>query len=121
MKNCEFLITDSHHGTCLGILFKKNYFAIGNKKRGIDRFITVAEKLGTLDRIISLPVNEKLVDQLPEIDYADVEIRLNQEVDRAKSWLEMAFNKESIPGEETVYTLLRRIEKLEEQVRKLQG
>lgn len=121
VKNCEFLITDSHHGTCLGILFKKNYFAIGNKKRGIDRFITVAEKLGTLDRIISLPVNEKLVDQLPEIDYADVEIRLNQEVDRAKSWLEMAFNKESIPGEETVYTLIRRIEKLEEQVRKLQG
>lgn len=32
-----------------------------------------------------------------------------------------AFEKETIPGEETVYSLLRRIEKLEEQVRKLQG
>lgn len=119
IKKCEFLITDSHHGTCLGILFKKNYFAIGNEKRGIDRFITVAEKLGTMDRVISLPVDEESVNQIPEIDYMQVGIRLYQEVARAKRWLENAFDQETIPGEETVYTLLRRIEKLEEQVEEL--
>lgn len=120
IKNCEFLITDSHHGTCLGIIFHKNYFAIGNEKRGIDRFTTVAKKLGTTDRILSLPTNYDVIDQISEIDYKEVDVRLNQEVMRAKEWLINAFEKETIPGEETVYSLLRRIESLEAEIRRLE-
>ena len=45
-----------------------------------------------------------------------VRSKLEQEIFRTKEWL-----KETIPSEETVYSLLRRIEKLEEQVSKLQG
>lgn len=120
IKNCGFLITDSHHGTCLGIIFHKNYFAIGNEKRGIDRFTTVAKKLGTTDRILSLPTNYDVIDQISEIDYKEVDARLNQEVMRAKEWLINAFEKETIPGEETVYSLLRRIESLEAEIRRLE-
>lgn len=120
IKNCEFLLTDSHHGTCLGIIFHKNYFAIGNEKRGIDRFTTVAKKLGTTDRILSLPTNYDVIDQISEIDYKEVDARLNQEVMRAKEWLINAFEKETIPGEETVYSLLRRIESLEAEIRRLE-
>lgn len=120
IKNCEFLITDSHHGTCLGIIFHKNYFAIGNEKRGIDRFTTVAKKLGTTDRILSLPTNYDVIDRISEIDYKEVDARLNQEVMRAKEWLINAFEKETIPGEETVYSLLRRIESLEAEIRRLE-
>lgn len=120
IKKCDFLITDSHHGTCLGLIFQKEYFALGNKARGIDRFTTVAEKLGTMDRVLSLPIKEDSLSGIKEIDYSQVNIKLNQEVIRAKKWLEKAFEKETIPGEETVYSLLRRIEKLEDQVKKLQ-
>lgn len=120
IKNCEFLLTDSHHGTCLGIIFHKNYFAIGNEKRGIDRFTTVAKKLGTTDRILSLPTNYDVIDQISEIDYKEVDAKLNQEVMRAKEWLINAFEKETIPGEETVYSLLRRIESLEAEIRRLE-
>lgn len=90
------------------------------KARGIDRFTTVAEKLGTMDRVLSLPIKEDSLSGIKEIDYSQVNIKLNQEVIRAKKWLEKAFEKETIPGEETVYSLLRRIEKLEDQVKKLQ-
>ena len=50
-------------------IFHKNYFAIGNEKRGIDRFTTVAKKLGTTDRILSLPTNYDVIDQISEIDF----------------------------------------------------
>lgn len=121
VKKCDFLITDSHHGTCMGIIYEKNYFALGNKKRGIDRFLTVAEKLGTQNRVVTQPFDYDRVNTVSKIDYKQVRFKLEQEILRAKEWLKKAFEKETIPGEETVYSLLRRIEKLEEQVRKLQG
>ena len=121
VKKCDFLITDSHHGTCMGIIYEKNYFALGNKKRGIDRFLTVAEKLGTQNRVVTQPFDYDRINAVIEIDYKQVRSKLEQEILRAKEWLKKAFEKETIPSEETVYSLLRRIEKLEEQVSKLQG
>lgn len=50
-----------------------------------------------------------------------VRSKLEQEIFRTKEWLKKVFAKETIPSEETVYSLLRRIEKFEEQVSKLQG
>ena len=102
-------------------IYEKNYFALGNKKRGIDRFLTVAEKLGTQNRVVTQPFDYDRVNTVSKIDYKQVRFKLEQEILRAKEWLKKAFEKETIPGEETVYSLLRRIEKLEEQVRKLQG
>ena len=118
IKNCSYLITDSHHGTCLGILFEKNYFALGNIKRGIDRFYTIGKKLGTMDRIIMQPYDYKDIDT--DINYYDVNSKLFDEVDRAKNWLLDSFNKKTVPAEETIYSLLRRIESLERRLDELE-
>lgn len=118
IKYCNYLVTDSHHGTCLGILFQKNYLALGNIKRGIDRFYTIGKMLGTIDRILMQPYNYEYVVNLDEIDYSQINTRVKSEVNRAKKWLERAFNKKTIPAEETVYSLLRRLESLEEKVKR---
>ncbi len=37
-KQASFIVTDSFHGVCFSIIFKKNFLVIGNKFRGIERF-----------------------------------------------------------------------------------
>ena len=37
-KQASFIVTDSFHGVCFSIIFKKNFLVIGNKSRGIERF-----------------------------------------------------------------------------------
>lgn len=36
--NAEYIVTDSYHGTVFAIIFKKPFYVIGNKKRGLARF-----------------------------------------------------------------------------------
>ncbi len=52
IKNCEFAVTDSFHGSCFSIIFNKKFVGIYNESRGISRFRTL-EKL--------FHINEKFV------------------------------------------------------------
>ena len=55
-----------------------------------------------------------------DINYYDVNSKLFDEVDRAKNWLLDSFNKKTVPAEETIYSLLRRIESLERRLDELE-
>lgn len=50
--NADFIITDSFHGCVFSILFRKNFIAIGNKLRGIDRFSTLLDSFGLLNQLV---------------------------------------------------------------------
>lgn len=73
LKNSDFIITDSFHGCCFAILFRKPFIGIKNNKRGGMRFHSLLSRYGLLDRLVSEPTeiydNEKL---FQSIDYEKV-------------------------------------------------
>lgn len=51
-KNAKYVVTDSFHGMVFAIIFNKNFVAIGNKSRGLSRFVSLLNVLGLKERFI---------------------------------------------------------------------
>ncbi len=106
IKNCSYLMTDSHHGTCFGIIFEKPYAAIVNAHRGATRFETVADALGLKDRLfynaLDICDSEK---PFENIDYSKVQKKLQPEIERGMNWLKKALECPAKKNEETERTL----------------
>lgn len=106
IKNCSYLMTDSHHGTCFGIIYRRPYAALVNKSRGATRFETVAQALGLESRLFENPLD--VIDSerpYETIDYDQVAPRIKAEQERAMEWLLNALNCPSKVNEDTVNTL----------------
>ncbi|AGY54103.1 hypothetical protein BRDCF_p1476 [Bacteroidales bacterium CF] len=71
--NADFVITDSYHGTLFAIIFKKQFIAIGNKKRGLDRFITILDRLKMRGRLINdiSELSQSLFEDIIDYDYVE--------------------------------------------------
>ena len=110
IKHCNFVITDSFHGMCFAILYKKNFIAIANKMRGEARFKSLLTKLGLSERLIysydDLVNNENLFEP---IDYESVFRLLDAEKDKSISWLFEKLNtqKPQILSEHDLYNELK--------------
>lgn len=106
IKHADFLFTDSHHGTCFGIIYQKPYAAAVNAERGKTRFVTVAQTLGLMDRLVDNPTdiigNERIY---RPINYAQVEKKLRREKEHARKWLEAALRMPSKKNQDTPRTL----------------
>lgn len=48
----DFVVTDSFHGCVFSIIFRKLFIAIGNKRRGLDRFTSLLNEFGLSNRLI---------------------------------------------------------------------
>ena len=62
-RDAVYIITDSFHGTVFSLLFEKPFISIGNHRRGLERFQTLLEEVGLIDRL--------LIDDI-EYDYLDL-------------------------------------------------
>lgn len=51
IRDADFVVTDSFHGTVFSILFNRPFVVLSNKGRGIDRLITLLNTCGLTDRI----------------------------------------------------------------------
>lgn len=49
----DYVITDSFHGCVFSIIFNKPFWAIGNKERGLDRFLSLLKMFDLEDRLIT--------------------------------------------------------------------
>lgn len=87
IKNSKFVLTDSYHGMLFSIIFKKDFYVFVNKKRGAERFYTVAKKLGLENRLLE-SANE-YIDIHLKIDWKSVHTHLD-------TWVE--FSKEKLKG-----------------------
>lgn len=133
IKNCSYLMTDSHHGTCFGIIFEKPYAAIVNAHRGATRFETVADALGLKDRLFYNALDIcKSKKPFEDIDYTKVAKKLQPEVDRGMNWLKNALECPTKENEDTIRTIrvdkdrlvggmAQRIKRLEAQNAELRG
>ena len=105
IRHCSYLLTDSHHGTCFGIIYHKPYMALVNAARGRTRFDTVAKCLGLENRLVDDPLTIVGNDRIyAPIDYAAVEDRLKGLKDYALNWLLTALEKPIVPSVDTENT-----------------
>lgn len=107
IKHCSYLLTDSHHGTCFGIIYHKPYSAVVNVNRGATRFETVANALNLRSRLF-YDANEICSSEraFETINYSDVDIRLSAETERAFLWLKNALECPAKQNEDTINTAL---------------
>lgn len=105
IKNCSYLLTDSHHGTCFGIIYQKQYLALVNTQRGATRFESVASALGLKQRLKYEDQPFRDEEAYIPIDYRAVTNRLDLEKSKAFSWLDDALSKPTKIGVDTPNTL----------------
>lgn len=86
-SNADFVVTDSFHGMVFSIIFEKNFVVIGNKTRGIDRFLSLLSLLELEDRLIfsSKQINNK---SFKLINYDRVNFILNKQIEKSLSFLQ---------------------------------
>ena len=79
IKNADYVITDSYHGTIFSVIFKKPLKVFINKERGADRFLSFMDKLG--------------IQEEGDIDYKNVEKRLSIYKEQSLRFLSESLNK----------------------------
>ena len=90
-KNADFVITDSFHGTCFAIIFRKKFISVANHKRGANRFISILTDAGLLSRMVNdLSEIENRPELFEEIDYDAVYARLTPLIRDSWNWLKTA-------------------------------
>lgn len=95
IKNSEFVVTDSFHGTVFSILFHKPFVSVVDMKNSMnDRIVTLLDTLGLSDRIISEFNENKLSLMIDDkIDWIKVEKKLNGYRNISKDFLIGALEK----------------------------
>ena len=90
LKNAEYVITDSYHGSLFSILFGKQFQTFINKERGADRFYTLFGQLDLQDRLLdssSLSLASQRV-----IDYSTISLKLQKLRELSLSYLESSLS-----------------------------
>lgn len=95
IKNAKYVITDSHHGLAMAIIYNKQFICYANQSRGQSRFTSLLNLLGLTDRMVfsSDEIKNRDLLNLP-IDYKWVNIILKREKEKSISWLKAALEKE---------------------------
>ena len=91
IKNAEFIITDSFHGTMFSILFNKPFLAVGNHARGYERFEELLGRFGLKDRLVPDPDNISQNEKyLEPVDYTEVNRIADEEKAKTLEWIKHA-------------------------------
>lgn len=117
----EFVVTDSFHGTCFAIIFHKPFISIANRERGENRFISLLEEFGLLDRLVySLDDIKAKGNLFDDIDYGKVDAIWKEKKDISVKWLHKAITEPKNVYQMSDFQLLdRRIEELEKRIDRL--
>lgn len=106
----DLVITDSYHGLCFAIIFKKQFILLNKKEQAQERLISLCNQLGIEDRFAE---NEEDIDRLikEQIDYEQVDKKLNVEKLKSEQFL-----KDMLVYEKENKYLVKIIESIEEEL-----
>lgn len=94
--NSSLIITDSYHGVCFSLIFNKPFICIKNLERGLSRFESIANVTGVNDVMFN-SINEiKSVDCAYNINYEEINNRLEKEKKKSLDWLKNALSSKKI-------------------------
>lgn len=87
IRDADFVITDSFHGTVFAILFNRPFLAVVNHARGASRFASLLRTFGLENRLVSpgASVERDLFER--SIDWGRVNARIREERERSLSFL----------------------------------
>lgn len=88
MSHCEYVITDSFHGTCFATIFGKPFTAFVNRQP--DRFQVFQKFSGLSERILTQTEDVPYDRLLEKPDYVAIQRELAKEREHSLSWLERA-------------------------------
>lgn len=73
-RDCDFVVTDSFHGTVFSIIFNKPFIVIANKDRGLSRFTSLLNIFSLQDRLVfsEKDLTSDLLDNLTNINFSKV-------------------------------------------------
>lgn len=97
IRNADFVVTDSFHGTCFSLMFHKQFFSLTSRSRGVERVKSLANVFHLWDNIATDPYKlEVLVETDHTIDYGLVDEILSHERARSRAWLKEALTHELV-------------------------
>ena len=88
LKNADYVLTDSYHGSIFSIIFEKQFLTFNNKRRGEDRFHTLFDALKLQDRLIEPSSSVESVYE--RIDYPSINSKLQELREESISYLKSA-------------------------------
>jgi TPR repeat protein len=92
IANCEVFVTDSFHGACFAIIFKKPVIILDNPLRGSTRISSLVDMFGL--RKVLVDSTEYVLDDLllesKSIDWRKIHKKLRLEIKHSKTWLNEA-------------------------------
>lgn len=92
IRDADIVVTDSFHGTCFAILFKKDFVVVPRDFE--DRFVSLLGRLGLLDRIIEDDLGNLTDDIIrSHIDYDEVYAKLEPLVESCGRMLDNALRE----------------------------
>lgn len=96
IKHSAFVVTDSFHGLCFSLIFRRPFIVMGNVNRGLDRFNSILSLVGLKDRLLSSDASELEVQKMIEtpIDWEDVHERLGSFRNRSLLFLQDSLNRQ---------------------------
>lgn len=121
-KYADYVFTDSFHGMCFSIIFKKDFVCLFNKGRGLSRFYPLLSKFGLekrgFDEAADILSSDKI---FSPVDYTFVYAVLNAEKRRSLTWLKQALDSHRCDDKKLCDKLLNKIALLEQEISQLQS
>ena len=120
IMNATIIVTDSFHGTCFSIIYEKQFVCIGNAQRGLSRFNSLLKICDLDDKMVldPLAINKEIYSV--QIDYDNVNQRLQAFVDKSKTWLNNVLMRNKACKLSTYDMLNNKIKELENKIRELE-
>ncbi len=98
-KNADLVITDSFHGSCFSVIFKRNFIALRNNDRGGSRFKNLLGMLGLLNNLVEKP--DEIWERFQssgmdcQTDYDTALKKVDKEKEASLKWLKAALSKKA--------------------------
>lgn len=88
IKHASYVVTDSFHGFCFSLIFKRQVSVFPNLLRGKARFDTLSAIAGVEDRLFQTYEDFVAAENwMHEIDYDKVGSRMAPEIEASREWL----------------------------------
>ena len=108
--NSDFFITDSFHGVCFALIFRKQFVVVFSKEqwRGLARITSILKMFGLEDRLVESLEELKNRDLFSnQINYEKVGNLIEQKITESASWLKGALEaRKNFKINDTPYDLL---------------
>ncbi|WP_083818247.1 polysaccharide pyruvyl transferase family protein [Brachyspira intermedia] len=99
IRNCKYLITNTFHGFCFGLYFNRNI--IISIYSGSSRLLSLMRMFNLEDRIVSSVEDIKNRDLLKDMDYTEINKKLEAEKKRSIEWLKEALESPKVLKEDS--------------------